>query len=237
MVDGRPGTGCRTYSGRVAGAICLQGGREFTSDCREMDEFVLAVVDDGPVAILAGAARVGSDYAGASERARRHYDGLGAEVVIVPDPRTDPTGAIAALTDDLALVVLPGGSPSSLVAVLLGATEQVGDRLLDLHAAGAGISGASAGAMVLCDYTVLPDQRTRRRTTVTHGLALVEGLALPHWEPGPLRWPLPDEVALWGLPECGGVVITDDGTTEAVGHGIPSFRPPGGDWVPVVRSR
>ncbi|MEL6891432.1 MAG: Type 1 glutamine amidotransferase-like domain-containing protein [Actinomycetota bacterium] len=223
----------------MAGLLCLQGGREFTADCREMDAAVLRQSDTGgvdrPVVVLAGAARVGSDYRGACERAARHYRSLGASVEIVPDPRTDLAGALASLHVDVGLVVLPGGSPASLIDVLLGSTAAIGDRILELHADGAALSGASAGAMAMCEYCVLPERRSRR-TTVTHGLGLAEGVALPHWEPGTGRWSLPDEVHLWGLPECGGVVVDVDGTTEAVGQGKPSFRMAATGWVPVIRA-
>lgn len=223
------------------GPLCLQGGNEFTAPCLEMDAIVVdrarARHAERPVAVLAGAARPGSDYRGASARARRHYESLGVErVVVVPDPRDDPDAAIASLSHDIGLLVLPGGSPASLADVLLGTTPEVGDRVLDLHDDGMGISGASAGAMLLADYAVLPEHSRRRRTTVTEGLGLVEGIVLPHWSDGDIRWPLPDEIHLWGLPECGGVLIGGDGATEAVGRGAPGFRVAGGGWVPVIRA-
>lgn len=202
------------------GTLCLQGGREFTPDCREMDTGVLDHLGDGRVAVLAGAARVGSDYDGASGRARRHYEGLGADVVIIPDPRTDQAAALAALVDNIAIVVLPGGSPSSLRDVLSGEIES---RLHTMFAAGTAVSGASAGAMVLCERMVRP--RGSQGADVIDGLGLVPGLALPHWSHGTGRsWPVPDDLDLWGLPECGGVVLEEGADPVAVGHGDPSRR-------------
>ncbi len=204
----------------MIGALCLQGGNEFTTDCREMDTEVLERAGDGPVAVIAGAARVGSDYDGASSRARRHYEGLGADVVVVPDPRIDVAAAVAGLTDDVALVVLPGGSPASLREVLSGDVE---DRLRELYDNGTAISGASAGAMVLCERMVRPGGSNGG--DVVDGLGLASGLALPHWSPGSDRtWPIPDDLDLWGLPECGGVVIDGGTNPVAVGHGEPSCR-------------
>ncbi|MGB3735177.1 MAG: Type 1 glutamine amidotransferase-like domain-containing protein [Ilumatobacter sp.] len=204
----------------MSGALCLQGGNEFTTDCREMDTEVLERAGDGPVAVIAGAARVGSDYDGASSRARRHYEGLGADVVVVPDPRIDLAAAVAGLTDDVALVVLPGGSPASLREVLSGDVE---DRLRELYDNGTAISGASAGAMVLCERMVRPGGSNGG--DVVDGLGLASGLALPHWSPGSDRtWPIPDDLDLWGLPECGGVVIDGGANPVAVGHGEPSCR-------------
>ena len=210
----------------MTGVLCLQGGREFTSPCRDMDALVIERSLPGPVAVLAGAARVGSDYAGAADRARRHYEALGAVVVTIPDPRADQAAALDTMTDDLCLIVLPGGSPSSLLDVLTG---PIGDRLRELHHHGTAISGASAGAMVLCSHVARPDQGG----DVVAGLDLVAGLALPHWQPGPVRWPVP-EVTLWGLPECGGVLIEDE-RVIAVGEGTPSVRREG-VWAAVPRS-
>lgn len=213
----------------TSGAICLQGGHEFTADCREMDADVLALAGQGSVAVLAGAARPGSDYAGASSRATRHYAALGADVITVPDPRDGEDAALDALDDTIALLVLPGGSPASLREVLSGAIEK---RVVELHATGTAISGASAGAMVLCTRMVRPGGST----DVIEGLSLVDGLALPHWSPGGDRgWPVPDGLQLWGLPECGGVIIDSDGTVRAVGQGQPAIRR-NGAWHAVDRA-
>jgi len=209
----------------MSGLLCLQGGREFTADCREMDAEVIAAAGARSAAVLAGAARVGSDYAGASARARRHYAALDVEVRIIPDPRDGVDAALNEMHDAIDLLILPGGSPSSLLDVLSG---PVRERVLELHAAGAAISGASAGAMVMCSHMVRPD-----RGDVVNGLGLVDGLALPHWSAGSNpRWSVP-EGTLWGLPECGGVLIDDDGP-RGVGAGIASVHGADG-WRPVPR--
>jgi peptidase E len=211
----------------VAGVICLQGGHEFTADCRAMDAEVLQLAGNGRVAIIAGAARPGADYSGATERARRHYVALGGDVIAVPDPRESVSAAVKAMTDDISLVVLPGGSPASLREVLSG---RVATRLLEIHTAGTAISGASAGAMVLCSRMVRPG----RQAEIVDGLKLVRGLALPHWTPNSDRgWPVPDDLDLWGLPECGGVVLID-GVAHAVGRGRPAVRSDG-RWNPIQR--
>ncbi len=202
------------------GLICLQGGRELTPPCDEMDIAVLERCA-GRVVVLAGSARPGGDYAGSSARTVAHYRRLGTAVDVIPDPRDDPRAALDALAADVGLVVLPGGSPGGLLAVLdlasHGAT--IGARLVELWSTGTAISGASAGAMVLCEHVVTPG----RGGAPAIGLAIAPGLAVPHWTPGSeRRWALPD-VMLWGLPECGGVLI-DDGTMIGVGQGTPSFR-------------
>lgn len=213
----------------VSGLICLQGGREFTPECEQMDRAVIDRVGGGDVIVLAGAARVGSDYDGAVARARRHYEGLGAAVRAVPDPRTDLDGALTAVGRPAALLVLPGGSPSALLDVLAG---EVDASILDRHRNGLAISGASAGAMVLCTQMVQPD----RDAQLVDGLGLVDGLALPHWSSrSSSNWTLPEDVAWWGLPECGGVILDGD-MSIAVGAGEPA-RHVDGDWTPIGRSQ
>ena len=217
------------------GSICLQGGRELTAPCDAMDRAVLERCT-GSVAVLAGAARPGSDYAGASRRTVAHCARLGVEVDVVPDPRDDHAGALAALSDGVGLLVLPGGSPGGLLDVLTarapgsdttGADATIAERIVARWSSGMAISGASAGAMVLCAETATPDRG------LIAGLALVPGVAIPHWSPGAeRRWPLPDTV-WWGLPECGGVVI-DDGTMIAVGRGEASVHVDG-SWHAVDR--
>jgi len=129
---------------KTAGLLCLQGGRELTKPCETMDAAVLARAN-GRVVVIAGAARVGSDYAGASARTVAHYGRLGAEVDVVPDPRTDARAALAALSDGVGLAVLPGGSPGSLLDVLTSVDGgSIGTRLVELWRSGTAISGASA---------------------------------------------------------------------------------------------
>ncbi|MEM9041363.1 MAG: Type 1 glutamine amidotransferase-like domain-containing protein [Actinomycetota bacterium] len=222
----------------MAGAICLQGGREFTSDCMEMDRSVVEMAPTGDAVVLAGAARIGDDYAGACRRATTHYASLGVEAVPVPDPRTDERAALDVLDGDVALIILPGGSPAGLLAVLTDPESDeltpVGARVVELHRAGTVISGASAGAMVLCDQTAMPERRLRRGPATRPALGLVEGLAIPHWSAAGSTWKVPDDLTLWGLPECGGVIVERHGVV-AVGEGTPSRRI-SGQWQPVERA-
>lgn len=213
----------------MPGLLCLQGGREFTDRCVEMDRTVVAAAPGRRVGILAGAARMGSDHDGAVGRASRHYERFDVEMVAVPDPRIDAAAGLTALSD-VDLLVLPGGSPSSLLDVLTDLDGgSIGRLLIDRWKAGMVISGASAGAMVMCAHLVRPD-----RGDVVAGLGLVEGLALPHWQAGSDRsWPVPDGLPLWGLPECGGVVI-EESSVRAIGDGAPARRLDG-TWTPVDR--
>ncbi len=212
------------------GLLCLQGGRELTPPCEAMDRAVLER-SSGTAVVLAGAARPGSDYAGASSRTIAHYRTLGATITVVPDPRTDTSQALDALSDEVGLIVMPGGSPGGLLDVLtVVAGGSIGRRLVELWRSGTAISGASAGAMVMCERTATPDQTSAE----ADGLGLVAGMAIPHWSPGSQRrWGL-DASPLWGLPECGGIIVVGD-RIAAVGQGDPSMRIDG-IWHPVTRS-
>lgn len=202
----------------MAGTICLQGGREFGSSCRDLDMEVLRRTPMGPIVVLAAAAQPGKQYATASRNAARYYAALsGDPAVPAPDPRDDLGGCIDTLTR-ATMVVLPGGSPSELLRVLVAVGDgRVGTALRDLHGDGVTLSGASAGAMVLCARMWMADADR----DIVDGLGLVPGLALPHHEPGREgRAGAAADLPLWGLPECGGVIIDADGVVAA-GAGTP----------------
>lgn len=202
----------------MAGTICLQGGREFGSSCRDLDMEVLRRTAMGPIVVLAGAASAGRDYATASRNAARYYGNLGGDPAVpAPDPREDLEGCLDVLEQAM-LIVLPGGSPTELLRVLTELGDgRVGATLRERHRDGVTISGASAGAMVLCARTWLADGGG----SIVDGLGLVTGLALPHHEPGREdRAGAPPDLPLWGLPECGGVIVGDDGVVAA-GAGTP----------------
>lgn len=196
----------------MTGLLCLQGGGEFSRGCREMDAALLARAD-GPVVVSALAGAVGREHDTANANGVRHFRALGADVEAAPDVRTDPEGALAALRR-ARLLVLPGGSPSRLLDLLQ--STGVGDVVRDLLAAGGVVSGSSAGAMVLCAHTVLPD----RGLAVEPGLGLVPGtVVLPHWTGGREEWlrRVPSGVRVLGVPEESGVLL-EGGTLTAVGQ-------------------
>lgn len=201
----------------MAGLVCLQGGAEFGRACRGLDLEVVRLSPPGDIVVVAAAAAPGAEYAAATRNGVRYYERLvGHGVVGAPDPREDAAACLAAIAA-AALIVLPGGSPSRLLDVMRG---PIGEAVAERHAAGTTVSGASAGAMVLCQRTVLPD-----RGEVTDGLGLVEGLAYPHFD-GVDRWSgrlaLPEDAPRWGLPECGGVLI-HGGHVRAAGAGEPTL--------------
>jgi cyanophycinase len=213
----------------MTGVVCLQGGAEFGPDCREMDAELLRRAD-GPVVVTALAGAVGREYATANDNGVRHFRALGAsDVVAAPDAREDPDGALEALRR-ARLLVLPGGSPSRLLDALRGTGV---DRVVhDLLAADGVVSGSSAGAMVLCGWTVLPD---RAGPAVERGLGVVpDVLVLPHWSgSGRADWlraveaAVPAHVEVLGVPEQSGVLV-EGRTLTAVGAAPTSLLRSGG---------
>jgi hypothetical protein len=187
--------------------ICLQGGNEFTPACREMDGLLLDAAGGGPVAVLPFAAAPGREYETAGANAVRHFTDLGATDVRVVDPDT-PRDALTGAN----LVVLPGGSPRRLRDAVLN--SPLHDAL---HAAAHDprrvIMGASAGAMLLCAWTVLPENGL----TVADGLWLVPDFAVvPHYDGPRPAWEdalRPKNVDLLGIPECSGVLLDGERVT------------------------
>ncbi|HEV7209568.1 MAG TPA: Type 1 glutamine amidotransferase-like domain-containing protein [Mycobacteriales bacterium] len=187
-----------------SGGICLQGGGEFGPRCRAMDLQVLRRAGPGPVVVTALAGSPGRDYATATSRGARWYRSLGAAAVVeAPDGREEEDAAYQ-LCRTAGLLVLPGGSPRRLLSALTA--TKIGTAIREVLAGGGAVSGASAGAMVLCGWTYLPETGT-----VEAGLGLVpDALVVPHFT-GDLRWLAraapPEGTRIFGLPEQSGVWI------------------------------
>ena len=206
--------------------ICLQGGGEFAPACREMDAGLLALGPPGPVVVTALAGRPGSERDTADANGVRHFRALGAEAFAAPDAREDEAGAVAAI-DSASVLFLPGGSPARLLRALAPAAVRAALRALVDR--GGVLAGASAGAMVLAEWTLLPESGAT--PTVAAGLGFVPGVVvLPHFS-GDTGWlrALDDRagVTALGLPECSGVVI-HDGTWTPVGASAPTLITPRG---------
>ena len=198
----------------------------------------------GRVVVTALAAERGRDYDTATANGVRHYRAVGAgEVVGAPDAREDRAAALD-LVASARLLVLPGGSPSRLLRALQD--TGLGPAIAALLDDGGVVMGASAGAMVLCAWTVLPDRRSGGSLAVEPGLGVAgDLLVVPHWSGGSSRrdWlraidaSVPDSTTVLGIREESGVVV--EGTTlSAVGrsatHLLHADRDlaPGDSWEP-----
>ena len=196
-------------------SVCLQGGNELTPDCRPMDEALLALAPPGPVVVLPLASEPGADYRRTGQNAERYFTDLGAQVVVPADPRRDGAEAEQALAS-AAMVVLTGGSPRRLRDALVATGLDQGVRAR--HAAGALVMGSSAGAMVACATTLLPQWRGNPQ--VGPGIGLVTGyVVVPHYDGrrgGWVRAGLSGAPAVLGIPECSGVLV-EGGGLRAIG--------------------
>jgi cyanophycinase-like exopeptidase len=205
----------------VRGDVCLQGGAEFGPGCESMDAAMLyrpdVVAGEARRVLVAPfAGRPGRERQVAGANARRWYAGLGAtEVDLVLDE-----GGFAEALVRAELLVLPGGSP----ARLLEALRPHADALRSAVEGGTAVSGASAGAMVLCRWTALPDAGMR----VVPGLGLVPvDLVVVHYR-GSRAWldaaarslppgSLPSDALVLGLPERSGAVVGPSGDWHGAG--------------------
>ncbi len=190
--------------------VCLQGGNELTPDCRSMDTLLLDRSAAGPVVVVPLASKPGSDYERTSAHAVSYFRGLGAEVVAAPDARKTPEDALAAVAS-AGLIVMTGGSPRTLRDAL-DATG-VGAAVRARSAVGVPVMGSSAGAMVACAATLLPQWRGNPNTGP--GLGLVPGyVVVPHFDGGRRAWVSAArsvaEHGVLGIPECSGVLVDLD---------------------------
>jgi cyanophycinase-like exopeptidase len=217
--------------------ICLQGGGEFSPSCRAMD-LDLVRRAAGRVVVTALAGEPGRDYAAATASGVRHFRAIGAgDVVAAPDAREHPEQALD-LVAGARLLVLPGGSPSRLLAALQ--STGMAAAIAALVDDGGLVLGASAGAMVLCAWTVLPDRRDGGELAVVPGLGIAADLlVVPHWSGGSSRgdWMrsieagVPATTTVLGVPEESGVLVEDDLLT-AVGTSAVRLVHEGRDLVP-----
>ena len=178
-----------------------------------MDELLLSLAPPGPVVVVPLASAPGSDYSRTAANASRYFTGLGAEVVTPDDPRRDAADTTQAL-DGAGMVVLTGGSPRRLRDDLVA--TGLDERIRARHRAGALVMGSSAGAMVACATTLLPQWRGNPNSGP--GIGLVTGrVVVPHFDgkrTGWVRAGLAVEPVVLGIPECSGVLIDGDTLTS-----------------------
>jgi cyanophycinase-like exopeptidase len=163
-----------------------------------------------------------------------------AEAVLVVDAASAADPAIAGRLAQAHVIHLPGGEPHLVAEILRGTPAW--HAILDAHAAGAAIAGASAGAMALAD-------RTWSRRGWLDGLGLVHGLVVvPHFAQFDARGRESDvdrvereRLNVLGLDERTGVIREAPGTWRVAGQGRAVWRAPGaepavgrhGDLLPI----
>ena len=192
--------------------VCLQGGNELMAESREMDAALLAMAGPGPVVVVPLASTPGSDYARTGAHATAYFAGLGAEAVVAPDARKDAAGAARAV-DEAGYVVLTGGSPRTLRDALV--ETGLGEHIRTAAGRGMLVMGSSAGAMVACHTTLLP--QWRGNPNVGPGLGLIDGyVVVPHFDGRRTAWVragLTAAPAVLGIPENSGVLVEGERLT------------------------
>ena len=232
----------------MAGLLLLNGGDEFRPGNEPQDRELIASARPGRAFVVATAARRQHPEM-AVATARRWFGGLGLELEELPVyTRTNAGSAeLAAAAAGAGLLYLTGGDPGLLAQTLRG--TRVWAAMAGAWRGGAALAGSSAGAMALCEWTLVmarwPRHEARR---LAPALDLVPATAvLPHYERMGSRWSVeqrPEDLTLLGIDErtaavweggrwhaagAGAVtVVTGAGTTRfAPGEpcaGIPSPR-------------
>jgi len=192
--------------------VCLQGGNELMPASREMDRALLDLAGPGPVVVVSLASKPGADYARTGTHATAYFTDLGADAVLAPDARKDAAGAASAV-DAAGYVVLTGGSPRTLRDALVD--TGLGARIVAAAERGVLVMGSSAGAMVACATTLLP--QWRGNPDVGPGIGLVDGyVVVPHFDGRRTAWVragLANAPAVLGIPENSGVLVDGDQLT------------------------
>lgn len=208
----------------MSGVLCLNGGDEFHPGNEPQDELLRNAAAGRPALIVATAAADHPEMAVAT--AQRWFDSLGLAVVELRARSRGEAMSAAGASEAAAagLFYLVGGDPGRLVRVLLGSA--VWDAIVSAWQAGAALAGSSAGAMAMCEWTLLRHAfpgHTRRRPDPA--LNLVPGTAvLPHYDTFGERWipsaqeALGADALLLGLDERT-AAVWQDGAWTAMGAG------------------
>ena len=211
-----------------SGTLALVGGDEFHEGNEPHDRGLIqrALPREGGAFVLATAA-ARQDPDAAVRNAQRWFGALGLEVTELParGRREANSAKVASMAATGRFFYLVGGDPGLVVNVLRGSVVWL--TVVDAWRRGAALGGSSAGAMALCEWTLVrgswPGHERRR---YLDALGLVPGVAvLPHFASFGRRWvhsakesaPRRD-VVLLGLDERTAAVWTD-GVWRASGPG------------------
>lgn len=212
----------------MPGLLVLNGGDEFHPGNEPQDRELVAAAGAGPAYVIpTAAARQRPDLAVAN--ARTWFAGLGLDLVELPVYTRTHAGSaeLAARAEGGGLFYMVGGDPGLLVRTLAG--TRVWAAVAGAWAVGAALAGSSAGAMALCEWTLVmatwPRHHERRPVAA---LGLVPGTAvLPHYERMGSRWSVkdaPSELTLLGLDERTAAVWSDAGWHAAGAGAVTVIR-------------
>jgi cyanophycinase len=206
------------------GLLALVGGDEFKPGNEEQDKLLVAAATNGPAYVVpTAAARQGPEEAVDHARSWFRSLGLGLDELPVLKASDAKSKELAERARAGGFFYLVGGDPGLVAQVLRD--SRVWDAIVEAWLGGAALAGSSAGAMAMCEHTLIragwPDRTNRRPTDA---LGLVPGTAvLPHFETFGHRWidsarrELPG-VTLLGIDERSAAVWSD-GAWRAAGPG------------------
>ena len=200
----------------MQGVLALTGGDELHPGNEKQDRFLVEHSPRGPAYVLATANSKHPDMA--VEMCRRWFSGLGKEVQeLKVRSREDADSAeMAKLAAQGGMFYLVGGNPGRIAEILRGSLVWQA-----IHAAwrkGSALGGSSAGAMVLCRWTLV-DGHPVEALDVVH-----ESAVLPHYNTFGQTWAssaravLPRDTWLLGLDERTAMVL-HQGKWQVMGAG------------------
>jgi cyanophycinase len=205
------------------GPLALVGGDELHPGNEPQDRLLAEAAGGGPAYVLAtAAARQRPELAVAN--AVRWFGALGLAVEELPATRRSHVTSTDAVERARRgrFFYLVGGDPGLVPRTLAG--TPLWDAIVDAWSRGAALGGSSAGAMALCEWTLIRERTPGdERRRYAPALGLVPGVAvLPHFETFGHRW-VPsaserDGVVLLGLDERTAAVWRN-GAWRALGAG------------------
>jgi len=196
------------------GVLALVGGDEFKPGNEEQDRLLVASAKNAPAYVVpTAAARQGPEEAVAHAKSWFGSLGLALDQLPVLKPGDAKSKDLADLARAGGFFYLVGGDPGLVAHVLR--ESRVWEAIVEAWLGGAALAGSSAGAMAMCEHTLIratwPDRTNRRPSDA---LGLVPGVAvLPHFETFGHRW---IESARRELP--GGTLLGVDERSAAVWH-------------------
>lgn len=205
------------------GPLALVGGDELKPGNEPQDAELVRAAGGGPAYVLATAAgRQRPDLA--VRNAVRWFAALGLDVGELPATRRSHATSAANAERARAgrFFYLVGGDPGLVPRTLAG--TPLWDAIVAAWREGAALAGSSAGAMALCEWTLVRERMPgddRRR--YAPALGLVPGTAvLPHFETFGHRWvdsaSEREDVVLLGLDERT-AALWEGGAWTAIGDG------------------
>ena len=216
--------------GIMPGLLALVGGDEFNPGNEPHDRRLAAAAAGRPAYVVATAAR--DDPESAVRTAQRWFGGLGLEIAELRVRTRAEAGSaeVAGLARPAGLIYIAGGDPGYVVQVLAG--SRVWAAMREAWQDGCALAGSSAGAMALCEWTLIrarwPGHTDRRPTGA---LGLVPGCAvLPHYDTFGERW-IPSAQRLLGVET---LLVGIDERTAALRSG-GDWRVTGAGGVTLVR--